>query len=276
MQRAPLGGRRAADRRRSRAAGARMRGARRPARGRPLRRRGRRPGCRLPATSAASTTLTVGRDSAEATCAAARAAGGSSSEPVAHELLEVGRDGQLLGRVEGLAPLEQCPADLEGEEEIAARRAADALERAPRERHAEARSAAAARARRRPGRAARAARSARRGARGRARAAHPRRCPGARRRARSARPAGVAPRTRARSRTGGRATGRRRSQAASARLVASVLSTPSRPRPTARWSDCSPSGSARSSATSSARRCGAGRSAMAVSGTSASRSPSAA
>ena len=50
------------------------------------------------------------------------------SEPAADELLEVRGYGQLLAGVEGLAPLEQRPADLEGEEEIAPGYAAHALQ----------------------------------------------------------------------------------------------------------------------------------------------------
>ena len=56
---------------------------------------------------------------------------GQELEPIADELLEVGGDGQLLGRLEPFAAGDQCPADLEREEEVAAGCAAHALQRAP-------------------------------------------------------------------------------------------------------------------------------------------------
>ena len=56
-------------------------------------------------------------------------------EAVAHELLEVGRDGELLGRLERTAARDQGPPDLEREEQIAAGCTPHALERASRKRH---------------------------------------------------------------------------------------------------------------------------------------------
>ncbi len=70
----------------------------------------------------------MGRESADATSAAACVVRLKHSEPAADELLEVRGYGQLLPGVEGLSPLEQRPADLEGEEEIAPGYAAHALQ----------------------------------------------------------------------------------------------------------------------------------------------------